>query len=340
MQVSIASLVRNEARQVNGYTAAALVKTSAYSGPLVITDDVNQVMGILNEKDLQKPYTLIIDCISDKPVVSVSQDIKEVLDIMAEYQADHLLVGEGDQIIGTISKQDLVVHLKSAVDEQSHVLHELAHDLKSPVASVITLMNLLIPDLSTHAFGDLLRQTQTACQHVLELIEDMLLLAQMDQGQMRWSDAGVNDLLSECIQVCEVAAKNKNIELNYALAAPSISIYCDRLKLRRAINNIIDNAIKFTPATGKITIDVRDNQHFAQISITDNGIGIPEALQKHLFDRFTTAKRPGTNGEPSSGLGMHISHRIITKMGGKLLFESKEGKGTTFYLDLPKYATS
>jgi two-component system sensor histidine kinase VicK len=102
----------------------------------------------------------------------------------------------------------------------------------------------------------------------------------------------------------------------------------------RAITNLLSNAIKFTRESGKIELSLSLKDKHPLITIKDNGIGIPKNKQPFLFEKFSPARRAGTKGEKSTGLGMFIVKEIIDKHSGKLTFESEENKGTIFYIEL------
>lgn len=107
-------------------------------------------------------------------------------------------------------------------------------------------------------------------------------------------------------------------------------------KLVRVFNNIISNAIKFTPNAGQITISTINLKNKIIIKICDNGIGIPLELQKNIFDKFTKSKRTGLNGEKANGLGMHIVKQIINSLNGEIRIESDGTSGTSVFVELPK----
>lgn len=110
----------------------------------------------------------------------------------------------------------------------------------------------------------------------------------------------------------------------------------DSLKLMQVMNNLISNAIKFTPENGVIEVEIEDKQASVQIVVRDNGIGIPEELQPYLYDKFTRARRRGLNGEDAVGLGMSIIKTIIELHGGNIRLESKENEGSAFFITIPK----
>jgi signal transduction histidine kinase len=106
-------------------------------------------------------------------------------------------------------------------------------------------------------------------------------------------------------------------------------------KILRVINNLIVNAIKFSPENKSIDVSLRSNSHSALISIKDEGVGIPAEIKDMIFDAFTLAKRTGTSGEQPFGLGLSISRQIVEAHGGRIWFTSEMGQGTTFFVELP-----
>ena len=110
----------------------------------------------------------------------------------------------------------------------------------------------------------------------------------------------------------------------------------DDFKFMQVSNNLISNAIKFTPDGGEITVALEEKEDRVLIRVADTGIGIPEKFHATLFDKFTRARRTGIKGEPSVGLGMSIIKTIVEWHQGKIWFESRENKGTTFFIEVPK----
>ena len=113
-------------------------------------------------------------------------------------------------------------------------------------------------------------------------------------------------------------------------------MYLDVMKFMQAFNNLISNAIKFTHDQGTIKVTIEDQVSKVLFTVADNGIGIPENLQPALFDKFTSSRREGIKGEKSIGLGMSIIQKIVELHQGRVWFESQEGQGATFYMEVPK----
>jgi two-component system sensor histidine kinase VicK len=126
-----------------------------------------------------------------------------------------------------------------------------------------------------------------------------------------------------------------NLQFDFAATERPLYVNLDINKFEQVINNLISNAIKFTPDGGRISVAVARRGEQALVTIADTGVGIPAQWQPQLFDRFTKARRPGLRGEKTTGLGMSIIHTIITLHQGLITFESTEGQGTTFRIELP-----
>jgi len=122
----------------------------------------------------------------------------------------------------------------------------------------------------------------------------------------------------------------------FKASAEPVYVEVDQLKFMQVLNNLISNAIKFTHENGIINITLEDRPESTFYSVQDNGIGIPQAMHSHLFDKFSPARREGVQGEKSVGLGMSIIKNIVALHQGKVWFISEEGKGSTFFIEIPK----
>jgi two-component system sensor histidine kinase VicK len=125
----------------------------------------------------------------------------------------------------------------------------------------------------------------------------------------------------------------------FALNSSRAAIYvrADEFKLLQIVNNFISNALKFTPGANEIAFNVHEAASEIIVSVSDEGIGIPEQLKPFVFDQRSIAGRVGLRGEESTGLGLFISKKLVEVMQGRIWFESIEGEGSTFYFALPKH---
>ena len=142
-------------------------------------------------------------------------------------------------------------------------------------------------------------------------------------------------MINQSIELLRFKAAEKHQEIQFKDTGP-IELNIIREQIWRVLSNLITNAIKFSPDGGLIQVAVIDEGKIIKIAVADNGIGIPDNLKEAIFNMFTDAKRPGTAGERSFGLGLSICRQIIENHEGKIWFESDGSTGTTFYMSLNK----
>ncbi|RZL29826.1 MAG: ATP-binding protein [Pedobacter sp.] len=140
-------------------------------------------------------------------------------------------------------------------------------------------------------------------------------------------------MLNYCVNLLQSKAQSKR--QNLQLQTFELNLKGSRDKLWRVVSNLISNAIKFSPDEAIIKIAMQKKQHSVLISVADSGIGISEEMQDKIFELYTDAKREGTAGEETYGLGLFISKQIVLAHNGKIWCESVPGLGSTFYVDLP-----
>ena len=244
----------------------------------------------------------------------------------------------GKKLNDRISRQNKEMQLamqalSESQEENTRMMQIVAHDLKNPIASMTSVTTILLdnPALSEDdkKMLELMRETT---EHSLELIADLLNVNTTAEGT-RKAAVEVHLLLRYCVDLLQFKAAEKGQTITLDAEAAILNI--DREKIWRVISNLIVNAIKFSPQGGVIQVKAAWQPNEFRITVQDHGLGIPEKHKDRIFDMFTIAKRTGTAGEASSGLGLAISRRIVEAHGGRIWFDSKEGIGTTFYVALP-----
>lgn len=232
-------------------------------------------------------------------------------------------------------------YTKKFMAKKNSVLAILAHDLAGPLnninlaSSYVAESDKVIEDPELHDMIDSIRQTSERSLRLIREFVDQEFLESTNVGVVKRRCDMVENL-KEIIK--EYKGSEHYIRKHFKLICSDDPIYMqvDDIKLRQAINNLISNAIKFTPDNGEITVGIEEQQEMVLITVADNGIGIPDKYQDILFEKFTKARRKGLKGEPSNGLGMSIIKTIVEWHGGKIWFKSQENKGTTFFIQLPK----
>jgi signal transduction histidine kinase len=182
---------------------------------------------------------------------------------------------------------------------------------------------------------ELARIMKASSVHSIEMISDLLAANfTYRPEEMKKDVVDMEVLLHECVEQLKFKADEKQQKLELKIGA-KVLILADREKIWRVLSNLVVNAIKFSPLGSVIKVEILEKDEKMQLSVKDNGIGIPDALKGKIFDAFTDAKRRGTSGEQPFGLGLSISRQIIEAHGGKIWFDSVENQGTTFYIELP-----
>ncbi len=215
----------------------------------------------------------------------------------------------------------------------------ISHELRTPVATLQLLVETLAKELPPRypLLNELVQKQQEQVSALHQLAEEMMGLALIESGQMpiRLIETRVIDLVQSVVDVLRVQAERKEIQIE--LQVPSeLCAWADSTGVRKVLNNLLHNAIKFTPSKGRIVVSACDADDNIEIKISDTGIGIPARDLPRIFERFYKVDQARTaSGARGTGLGLAIAKHIVEGHGGKIWAESVEGKGSIFYFTLP-----
>ncbi|MGZ4001647.1 MAG: tetratricopeptide repeat-containing sensor histidine kinase, partial [Mucilaginibacter sp.] len=228
--------------------------------------------------------------------------------------------------------------LKTSSQEKDRILRAVAHDLRNPLGGIASLSAVMVEESGhDNELAYQLKLIKDTSNDTLELINE-ILEATNDKASTgltrQWVD--VNALLHNSVELLRFKAAEKHQQILIEGLDAEVELHINREKIWRVISNLISNAIKFSPVDSVIKVKAIQKQGNVVIAVKDHGIGIPDNMKDKVFNMFTNAKRPGTIGEKSFGLGLSISKQIIEKHTGKIWFDSVQDKGTTFYISLPK----
>ncbi|MBN2804023.1 MAG: HAMP domain-containing histidine kinase [Deltaproteobacteria bacterium] len=243
------------------------------------------------------------------------------------------------------SKQDAIAQVKATLSEKEKILGIVAHDLRNPMGGAVNCIEMSKKAIENNnpenAFMFLTMADNTA-RMALAHMEELLELSSLRENS-RPFHRQAEDLvpfIRSIVDVYVLQAKKKQITLRFDPQSSKVFISMNKLRFSRLLDNVISNAIKFTGENGKIDVSVTVDGNNALITVKDTGIGIPNHLKDTLFAEYTPSARKGTDNETSTGLGMSIAKKIITLHEGKIWFDSEEGKGTTFYIQVPRQKKS
>jgi len=232
-------------------------------------------------------------------------------------------------------------YLKRYTDKKNAILNILTHDLAGPMAMIESLASHLIEDLESgksENLNKLMELIRQSSHQGLQLIQEFVSQEFLESTNTNMIKNRL-DIVERLRRLMELYW-NPNSEtfktFRFSSSHDSIYMNLDDNKFMQCINNLISNAMKFTQDDGVIAVQVEEEAEAILFTVADNGVGIPARYHDTLFDKFTNARRPGLKGEPSIGLGMSIIKTIVEWHSGEITFESEEGRGSTFYIRLPK----
>ena len=222
-------------------------------------------------------------------------------------------------------------------EEKNELINIVSHDLRSPLnqikglASIIKMINPKLNEETTNSI-DLINDL---VDRQLDMITKILDTNAIDtnNSNVQLTVVGINQLINEVVNTLKVIASNKHIEIQLALSNSEPCIEVDKNYLIQTLENVLSNAIKFSPKNTRIKISTDKIDGKVRISVEDEGPGISAKDMKHLFERYTKLSAKPTNNEASSGLGLSIAKKYMETMNGKIWCESNEGKGAKFILE-------
>jgi len=216
----------------------------------------------------------------------------------------------------------------------------IAHDLRSPLSGIMGLTEIMADDLSSLTMDEILEfsvSLRNSASSLSQLLDNLLQWSQIQGGAILFNPEIVqlHPIVAECIATIQDPAKNKEIKITSEISN-NIEVFADRNMLQTVIRNLVSNAVKFTHKGGKISILAKViSCKCVEISVTDTGIGMSQSMVENLFRIDVKTNRNGTEGEPSTGLGLILCKEFVERQGGKIWAESEEESGTRFCFTVP-----
>ena len=235
------------------------------------------------------------------------------------------------------------MELENANSAKDNFLASMSHELRTPLNAILGFTGILLmglPGPLNPEQDKQLRTVKSSAQHLLALINDLLDVARIEAGKTELDLALIDccKLLEEVVQSLQPLAQGKGLGLSLALPSDAIMLHSDRRSLYQIIINLANNAIKFTER-GAVAITLqaqeRDGEQTVSISVADSGCGIALQDQARLFSAFTRINIPTGDTKEGTGLGLHLSQKLATVLGGEIKLASEPGVGSTFTLVLP-----
>jgi len=235
---------------------------------------------------------------------------------------------------------DMLSRLESAFESQKQFIQDASHELRTPIA--IAQTNIEVAEMEGKAtardYKHLMEVLKLSLERMNRLSDNLLLLSEGDQSQMKWSVVNMADLLDEVAAEASAKAVAAGVGLERGPESSEIFVMGDTLRLKQALINLADNAIKYNRTGGTVRLSARAEGSQVVLQVQDSGIGISEADQQHIFDRFYRVDRSRSRSQGGSGLGLAIVKKIVEDHGGNISVDSTPGEGSTFQMSLPRHS--
>lgn len=226
---------------------------------------------------------------------------------------------------------------------KNQMLGMAAHDLRNPLTLIQNYSNFLIEDheeqdIFTDDQFQLVKQIKESSEYMVQIIEDMLDISAIESGSisLEKDEEDIGELIERVVSLNRTTAGKKNISLITKLPDKPITKEVDAHKFQQVLDNVISNAIKYSPPQTEVEVGINmGNENAISIYVEDEGQGIPEDELEDLFVPFAKISSEPTSGEKSTGLGLAIAKKIVGAHGGDIQVESEVGKGSTFIVNIP-----
>ncbi|GGJ08628.1 two-component sensor histidine kinase [Alicyclobacillus cellulosilyticus] len=296
----------------------------------------DQVYRLIYEPELADPFFGTIQ------YVVVVGNIARELSVLQRLLHVLALVGGAGVLISTLAgflfAERALKPIRTAWQRQLDFVADASHELRTPLAVIQSNLNIVMEHSHETVLDNMewLNNAHSEARRLSRLVEDLLTLARSDSGAAPLSVSALNlgDLVRRVGELFEPVAAARGLTLQ--VEAPDLTIEGDPDRLHQLLVILLDNACKFTPAGGRVTVRLTRSRHQAVIQVQDTGIGIPEADLPHIFERFYRAdKARARTASAGAGLGLSIARWIVDAHQGKIQVASREGEGTTVTVQLP-----
>jgi signal transduction histidine kinase len=273
----------------------------------------------------------------DRPLSELSEWDSQLLDRLSQgigLALDNKLLFEENKVVLQQLRHSNA-KLRALDETKDDFISMASHQLRTPLTSIKGYLSLMLEGDAGRLTGTqrkMANQAFTSSQRMVYLIADLLNVSRLKTGKFVIEPKPTNlaQLISEEIDQLVETTAARNIELTYDKPKDFPALQLDETKTRQVVMNFIDNAIYYTPSGGHIKVVLEETPTSIEFKVIDDGIGVPKSEQHHLFTKFYRAGNARKARPDGTGLGLFMAKKVILAQGGSIIFESKEGEGSTF----------
>ena len=306
---------------INGFDTAVVLKKDATTRdiPIIFLTALN------TPQDLVRGFQVGANDFLTKPF-NKEELVMRVMQQISLVAAKRIIEKQNSELRATLNNRDKMYSV-------------IAHDLRSPMASIRMVLNLVVASASPETVGEelytLLDQANRESEEVHDLLDNLLKWTKSQTGRLTVvkQELNLNDIIPGVVEIFDVIAQTKRIKLDYQPLDGDVKVIADNDMLKTIVRNFLSNAIKFSPEDSTIEIILKEEGDFAKVSVCDHGVGIAADRLGSIFHKGETTY--GTDGEEGSGLGLQLCQDFARKNDGDCTVESIEGQGSTFSVLIP-----
>ena len=306
---------------ISGFDTAVILKKDPETAdiPIIFLTALN------NPNDLVKGFQVGANDFLTKPF-NKEELVMRVMHQIQLVAAKRIIVRQNEELKRTISNRDKMYSV-------------IAHDLRSPMASIRMVLNLAVNVVSADVVGEeifgLLDKANRESEETHDLLDNLLKWTKSQTGRLNvvYQDIDLDDVVPGVVDIFMMIAEMKKIHLQYLPAEEKLTVHADNDMIKTVIRNFISNAVKFTPEGKGIEVFYKRDGDFARICVQDHGVGIAADRVDSIFHKGETTY--GTDGEEGSGLGLQLCQDFARKNGGEAYVDSVEGEGSVFSFTIP-----
>lgn len=319
-------------------------------GDFILPDDfritldasVHQVFNRLSERDKKHFFDdiVVLDNNNQYRGIITAHDMVHFQQSILKEQHAQLEKNIQELEFLTTKLNDTNQQLESLNEEKNEFLGIAAHDLKNPINIISMSVELILsdPEMQTEEQQQLLKDVSHSCDRMTKLLGDLLDINRIENKKMRidLEPCDIEELVLSMLEYYQIQAQKKQIQIHYHSEQEAPTILVDHALLMQVMENLVSNAIKFSPQNKKIIISVGTSAKEGWIRIQDEGPGFTEADKKKIFQKFSRLSAKPTGNENSTGLGLSIVKRLVEAMDGTISLETAPHTGACFTLHFPR----
>jgi len=253
--------------------------------------------------------------------------------------ASTVTAARAEEAVGAVVVLHDITGLRRLERVRRDFVANVSHELKTPLTAIQgfaeTLLGGAIDD--TQNRQRFLEIILDHAQRLARLTDDLLELSQIEADRLKLEirPLRVEEVIESCLETARVVAAEKEIELRFEKDRPLPEIAADRRRIAEVLQNLLDNAVQYTPSSGRVTVRTEASDNAVVVTVADTGIGIPQAEQSRIFERFYRVDRARSREAGGTGLGLAIARHLVEAHGGRLWVESEVGRGSQFHFAIP-----